>query len=105
MQAGGVKARGSGRGRSGGWISKVQQSRMARGWKGDEGEKGLGRQGLWLGLDSRTGAAGGGWGMKWRKEEKRGDGRRSRVAGWLTLRLPPLGSRHAGPKTNLNLFY
>lgn len=30
--------------------------------------------------------------------EKRAEGRRSRVEGCLTLRLPPLGSRHAGPK-------
>ena len=61
----------------------------------------------WWGLETMkwrngkgVGDDGGGW-----KDEKRGDGRRSRVAGWLTLRLPPLGSRHAGPKTNLNLFY
>lgn len=30
--------------------------------------------------------------------EERAEGRRSRVEGCLTLRLPPLGSRHAGPK-------
>lgn len=30
--------------------------------------------------------------------EERAEGRRSRVEGCFTLRLPPLGSRHAGPK-------
>ena len=67
---GGVEVRGSGNASKasvGGWILKVQQWVGGRRGAGEAAEGGRKRDsvrlGLWLGLDSRTGPDGGGWGL------------------------------------------